>query len=367
MRPAVHFVALALAGVLAGCATQNYSGLLIPVAETDGTRKIEVLVAASRIRGDDPYSFTFGRSTLVNYQSVLLSVPPSHRRGEIELPRRGPPDPAIEFAALDNKSLTDAEFARKVVEHAVRGDGNVHVFIHGFNTTYEEAVFRTGQIIGDSNLTGASMLFTWPSRGRVLDYLTDRESATFSRDRLELVLRHLAAQPQVKRINLLAHSMGAFLTMETLRQAKLKGDGEFRGKLNSVGLAAPDIDLDVFRSQLEVIGKRHRPTLILISSDDQALSWSRFLSGDVERVGIANVNSPEARAEIERFGLIFVDASAVQGNDGYNHGKFAGLSTTIQAIAGLTPGQSREVRQGVILTLNRDGAIVPMPDRDGGR
>lgn len=372
MRLAARLIVVLLAVFSAGCATTNHTGLLTPVedAPIDGKR-VDVLVAASRVRDSNPYSFSFGRSTLLNYQIVALSIPRGHRRGQIEWPRRQPADSATEFAALANTPLTETEFDRRIAQIAAAGGGDVNIFIHGFNTTYEEAVFRAGQIIGDSGLKGAAVLFTWPSRGRVLDYLTDRESATFSRDRLELVLRRLATQPKVKRINLLAHSMGAFLTMETLRQAKIRGDGEFSGKLYAVGLAAPDIDLDVFRSQLEVIGKRAKPTLVLISSDDQALSWSRFLSGDVERVGIANVSSPEARAEINRFGLTFVDTTAVRATDGFNHGKFASLPTMIQDIAGLRrdPDNTRQqvaARQGVILTLDRDGAIVVGQTQEGG-
>lgn len=353
-----RFCVVILAGLAAGCVSKPTEGMLAPVqAAPQGGKRVDVLVASSRRRGDNPYSFGFGRSTVVNYQLVGLSIPPGHRRGQIEQPKNRPPDPATEFAALANVPLTGSEFDRRIAENASRGAGNANVFIHGFNTTYEDAVFRAGQIVGDSNLPGASVLFTWPSRGRVTDYLTDRESATFSRDQLEQVLLRLAAQPSVKRINLLAHSMGAFLMMETLRQARHKGNGEFSGKLNSVGLAAPDIDLDVFRSQLAAIGRRSRPTLILVSTDDRALSWSRFLSGDVERVGVAKVNSREANEDIKRFGLILIDASAVKSTDEYNHDKFANVPSMIQQIAGLAPGQAEPAAAGIV-TLDAEGRLL---------
>lgn len=368
MKRVASYILMVAAAVLAGCGGPAHEGLLTPVASPgkDGKR-IDIQIASSRLRSANPYSFGFGRSHLVNYQAVSVSVPPLHRRGVVELPSRQPADPDTTLAALSNQALTDADFEAQVAAAAAASGGDVSVFVHGFNTTYEEAVFRLAQLAHDSELRGASVLFTWPSRGRVLDYLTDRESALFSRDRLELVLRQIARRPEVRKINLLAHSMGALLAMETLRQAKRGGDGEFRGKLNVVLLAAPDIDLDVFRTQLEVIGKRRRPTVLLISTDDQALSLSRTLSGEVDRVGIVDVSSPEAKNEIARLGLTIVDLSASQSADRYNHDKFARLPAMAREVAGLLPGRSHIATQGVVFAVGADGRLIGAPDRDGSR
>lgn len=335
------------AALLAGCAAKNDAGLLIPVAPAqNGTKTVSLLVAATRLRGEDPYSLSIGRSHIVNFQRVELSIPPNHQLGEIERPSKSGGNAAREFAALVNAPIGDAEFARLANSQAAKADGEVTLFVHGFNTTYEAAVLRLAQIVNDAGARGAAVVFSWPSRGRFLDYLTDRESATFSRDRLEFVLRLLGRQPGIRHINVLAHSMGAFLTMETLRQAKLRGDGEFGGKLNAVVLAAPDIDLDVFRTHLEVIGRRKRPTILLVSSDDQALSLSRALSGDVERVGVVKVDSPEAQAEIERLGLTVIDLTKIQAGDGSTHSKFAAAPDVIRHVGGLI--EQRNVSGGTL-------------------
>ena len=347
VRSAV-LIACAFLPLLSGCASNTFEGQLGPVLGAAGSEKlIKLFVASTRARSDKPYTFTFGRSDIVNYQHIELSIPPSHNSGTIEFPRRTPADPATEIAARINKSLSQRDFADGISAAAQRGDGEVTVFVHGFNTNYEEAVFRLAQIASDAGTQGAVVLFAWPSRGKVLDYLTDRESATYSRDRLELVLHDIARQPGVKRINVLAHSMGAFLTMETLRQAKFKGDGEFSGKLNAVVLASPDIDLDVFRSQLDAIGKRQRPTVILISGDDQALAFSRLLSGDVDRVGLVDASSPEAKAEIENRGLTVIDLTDVRADDSTNHAKFASMPMTVKYIGMLIGDGNSRLRGGV--------------------
>ena len=61
----------------------------------------------------------------------------------------------------------------------------VIIFVHGFNNTYADAVFRLAQITHDSGTDATPILFTWPSRGRTFDYLYDKESANYSRRALE--------------------------------------------------------------------------------------------------------------------------------------------------------------------------------------
>lgn len=339
--------------LLSGCASDTFEGQLAPISSAaPGAKSISLFVATTRIRSAQPYSFTVGRSDVLNYQRIDLSLPPSHQSGEVEYPAKTPANPETDIAARTNETLTERGFEAGVSAAAGRGDGEVNIFVHGFNTKYEEAVFRFAQIASDAGAQGAVVLFSWPSRGRIIDYLTDRESATYSRDRLELMLHQVAKQPGVKRINVLAHSMGAFLTMETLRQAKFKGDGEFGGKLNAVVLAAPDIDLDVFRSQLDAIGRRSRPTVILISGDDQALAFSRFLSGDVDRLGLVDTSSPEAKAEIEKRGLTIIDLTDVKADDPTNHAKFAAVPSTVKFIGMLIGDRNASLRSGVMRVNN---------------
>ena len=91
------------------------------------------------------------------------------------------------------------------------------------------------------------MLFTWASRGKLLDYVYDNNSATAARDGLEHTLR-LALASNADRVDVLAHSMGNWVTVEAFRQIKVSGDLRNVSKFGHVFLAAPDIDLDVFKS-----------------------------------------------------------------------------------------------------------------------
>ncbi|MGK8642933.1 alpha/beta hydrolase [Brucella anthropi] len=42
-----------------------------------------------------------------------------------------------------------------------------------------EAVYRFAQLVHDAKIDAAPVLFTWPSRGNVLDYVYDRESTIY--------------------------------------------------------------------------------------------------------------------------------------------------------------------------------------------
>ena len=74
----------------------------------------------------------------------------------------------------------------------------VLIFVHGFNTRFEEAVYRFAQIVHDARVDVAPVLFTWPSGGSVTDYVYDRDSAVYSRDALEAVLQALVKDPSVE-------------------------------------------------------------------------------------------------------------------------------------------------------------------------
>lgn len=124
------------------------------------------------------------------------------------------------------------------------------MFIHGFNNRFEDSVYRFAQIVHDSGVHSAPILVTWPSRGSLLAYGYDRESTNFTRNALETLFQFLAKDSDVKEVSILAHSMGNWLALESLRQMAIR-NGRLPEKFKNVMLAAPDVDVDVFRQQIE--------------------------------------------------------------------------------------------------------------------
>ena len=123
------------------------------------------------------------------------------------------------------------------------------VFVHGFNTTFEEARDRAAQIVADTRFGGVAVLFTWPTKHELFGYVYDKDNATASRDGCKALLQEVAATPGVGKVHVLAHSMGGWLAMEALRQQAIAGDRDLSGHLGEVMLASPDIDMDVFAAR----------------------------------------------------------------------------------------------------------------------
>ena len=172
---------------------------------------------------------------------------------------------------------------------------DVVIFVHGYNYSFEESLFRLAQLVVDGRLTETPVLFAWPSAASVTGYVSDKDAVTYSRDDLVRVLRDVANDPKVGKITVFGHSMGAWLTVEALRQLRLTGQDAVIGRLNGVVLAAPDIDVDVFRRQMEVIGPLDPPLTLLVSRDDRALKISSRIAGSRDRIGARDVNDPQVQ------------------------------------------------------------------------
>ena len=74
------------------------------------------------------------------------------------------------------------------------------------------------------------------------------------------------------------------ITMETLRQVAMTKD-ETLSRITSVALVSPDLDVELFRSQVRQIGKLPQPFLIFTSQKDKALRLSARISGVDTRLG----------------------------------------------------------------------------------
>lgn len=332
------FAAWLAAAALAGCA-ERPTGTLIPVAASvPGASRVDMLVATTRAPSPQPgVLFSGKRGEDLSIDEIVVSVPPNRLPGSLTYPGN-PPDPATQFTVASIRP-TEGDYSRQWFRRVADRHGEVLIFVHGFNTTYEESVFRFAQIVHDTGTKAAPILFTWPSQGSVFDYLYDRESANFSRSALEAVIKRSLDDPGVKSVTVMAHSMGSWLTMEALRQLAIRERG-LPGKIRNVVLASPDVDIDVFTRQLDDIGKSPgRPNVrspakftVFASADDRALQVSRRLAGGVQRLGAANVVREPYRSDFERRGVTIIDLSNVKVDDQLGHTKFAESPQIVQLI-----------------------------------
>lgn len=325
-------ILLAALSVLAGCG--HPTGVMTPVAltaNTPRTSKVEMLVATTRQPSANPATLFNGeRSPKPYLTDIAISIPPKRAAGTVQWPEKLPPNPATDFAVTRVEQLeTRAEGRAWFQQHLV--DGHALVFIHGFNNTYEDSVFRLAQIVHDSGMKATPVLFTWPSRAKLTAYEYDKESTNYSRTALEQALRILAQDPSVKDITILAHSMGTWLAMESLRQMGIR-DGHVNPKIRDVILASPDIDIQVFAKQFVEMGTPRPKFTIFVSQDDRALAVSSFITGKVSRLGAIDPSKEPYRSRLEEAGITAIDLTKVDTGDKLNHGKFAESPEIVQLI-----------------------------------
>ena len=211
---------------------------------------------------------------------------------------------------------------------------DVLVFVHGFNVSWEAAVgtalalqvMQNRDGVGDPKQQTAVVLFSWPSDGMALpfvSYKSDRSEAkgsgyAFARALLKL-RDHLAALADranggacPQDLHLLCHSMGNFLLQNALERMREFTPGSALPRLfDHVFLCSPDVD-DAVLEPGQPMGDLHqlaRTVSVYHNTGDVALHVSDYTKGNPDRLGSAGA----ARATMLPDKVEQIDCSAIVG------------------------------------------------------
>jgi len=326
-----------------------------------------IFVGTSRLAGEG--GFGRERSVTPSFLRYDIAIPPDREPGELNWPpRTRRPDATRDFLTLAETQFADAGAFSAALADAMRlrGQTDAVVYVHGFNNTMAEGVYRVAQMHHDLQVPGVAVHYAWPSRGSALGYVYDRDSALFARSGFAELLDQVRAAG-AKEIVIVAHSMGAALTMETLRQIALRDGPGALDRVAGVILISPDLDLDLFKSQARDIGALPQPFVIFGSSRDRVLNISATLSGTGDRLG--NIDGV---AKIADLNVIYLDTAAYSTGTGHLNlgenpallklfGGLVGISDAFTADArarvGLLPGLVLTVRNATEVVLRPVGAI----------
>lgn len=358
---------LMLIVLLAACGPRGTLTALPPGAEPGIVRT--VFVATTRTV--DPDTGIYGGGRLrggANFARYDVSIPPERELGQITWPPKGgPPDARTDFLTTNVVPYDDAGGFRAELRRTLAalppGEREVTVFTHGFNNTFAEGLYRVAQMSNDLEFPGVTVHYSWPSVGKTLAYVRDRDSVLFARDGFEQLLDEVAAAG-AQRIVIVGHSMGGALVMETLRQMAIRGDRAVRPRIAGVLLLSPDIDIDVFHAQAEAIGKLPQPFLIFTSRKDRALALAARLTG-VRRDRLGNLRDVTKVADLE---VTVVDVAAYSTGDGHlNVGNSPALIRILSRIGDIDSafGADRSGRAGLLpgfaLTVQNATQIILTP------
>jgi len=323
--------------LLSGCASGpdaiiGVDNPRIPAESVSGARRHEIFIATTRAPDENPAILYSGeRGDEIGLMRVTVSIPPNHVPGKIERPKNLPPNPRTEFAVLDpisfDRNRAFVEGLNSALARRPKGERNILMFVHGYNTTLTAAILRLAQFVEDTGYTGVPVLFSWSSKGELFGYVYDLNSVLHARDDM-IEAFTLLTQTDAEGYDIVAHSMGNLLTVEAVRQAELEGKFNRQGRLRNIILASPDIDIDLFKKQIPRLQKKNRryQVYVLISKNDKALAASRRIAGGVNRVG------DESADELAALGVIVIDLSQVNDKSGLHHAKFANSPKVVQLI-----------------------------------
>jgi len=212
-----------------------------------------------------------------------ISIPAVHTVGELESPSwlrfEYSPDPSKHVVLRSVQPLASDLFYEMVAARVASSPSKeAVVFIHGYNNSFEHAARQAAQIARDASFDGAPILYSWPSKDRLLAYTEDEDTVTWTAFHLRAFLDELAERSHAVKIHLIAHSMGNRALLSALQTIAAKSP-QPTPPFDQVVLAAPDIGADTFALFARGIGRVSRRLTLYASENDDALLLSSFIHG----------------------------------------------------------------------------------------
>jgi esterase/lipase superfamily enzyme len=266
------------------------------------------------------------------YGAAAVHVPPERKFGSLKRPFKlsvfslkiyeQKENPSKHFMVEQVEAVSLEDWRQSVSEQP----GNeALIFVHGFNTTFEDSVFRAGQIFWDLKYDGVRVLFSWASAGEVRDYVYDQGSALVGATHFRTLLNELAVSG-ITDVKIIAHSMGNYMLVDALHGHM---DELGSASIKELMMAAPDVDQDHFIDRMPALCEAIPGLTLYASKYDKALLASMELAGGVARAGYVTGQGPVL---VE--GIDTIDVSEI-GEEifGLGHGAFASRPSVLNDIA----------------------------------
>ena len=263
---------------------------VVAPANQSGFDVVPVFFGTDREEEPNARRLTFNaeRGRRLELGRALVTVPKVHEVPQIERPwalrvpyfdltiYEAAEDPKKHFTMQEIKKLPKDAFLQLVRERlgaSQRFKDHAIVFVHGYNTSFDYAVYRTAQISYDLKFDGAAFLYSWPSGGAVASYTYDRESAGAAEPYLRQFLEMVVKETGAKSISVIGHSMGNQPLLDVLKDMKSAAPPGV--VISQVIFAAPDVDADNFTNLAQRIEGLAQGVTLYAASNDRALIVSR--------------------------------------------------------------------------------------------
>ncbi len=304
---------------------------------------VPVFFGTDRTVEPDPKRLKYGsdRGHQLQMGRAMVTVPTAHKVPNIERPwvveipyfkvkiYEEAEDTAKHFTLQEISALSKEQMLALVKERLAKSASfkdHALVFVHGFNTSFDDALYRTAQISYDLKFDGAPFVYSWPSGGKVASYTYDRGSAEQAEPHLAEFLNLVVKESGAKSISLIAHSMGNELLLRVLeRMRPVAPEGVV---ISQVILAAPDVDRDKFTNIAREIMNFAKGVTLYAASNDRALGYSARFWGGVPRAGDVPASGPLVVPGVDTIDVTSVSTDSL----GLNHSGYAENNTLLNDI-----------------------------------
>lgn len=306
-----------------------------------------------------PLQYTDDDSGTMTYGVTEVSVPPASANvcGKMEDFRfRGDPRKHVIFSV--GTVLPEDAFTTGLKAANGANDGRALIYVHGHSVSFENASRRAASLHQDLTQcfdapVSTPVVFSWPAKSGLLNslfaYKENKNRSEQSTRRLREFLVKVQADTGARQVDIVAHSMGASMVAEALKDIELIREDKSDILFGEVIFAAPDVDRATFADRAADFGFKsaERPGVagrvtLYTSDNDKALKASSGIWAS-DRAGLASPRPPLLLSGVDT-----VDASAVTTDIlGLNHSFFGEKESIVSDIAEVLRGDAGPGERGL--------------------
>jgi esterase/lipase superfamily enzyme len=265
------------------------------------------LATALQIGDRKLHQFSDGHDSTTRYGCAKITFPRRKPRGIFNYSEPVSSLTPLELSAkktdilINSIDLLSKDNFDSILRRRVDIDrGNVIVFIHGYNTPFNYALARAAQLSFDMGRKGPILLFAWPGAIGANNILQGFSNIRRVERQLVNFMAHLATLPEVRDINVIAHSLGSRLVIDGLSDPPVDiNTRPLFASLRQIVFAAPVVDVGALDHMSKSLVRSVRRITVLCSATDHPLelakqSFSEKLVGLCEGISDLNLYSPES-------------------------------------------------------------------------
>jgi esterase/lipase superfamily enzyme len=229
-----------------------------------------------------------------------------------------------DFTSTTNKNIPPSNNSStklfKSLKEKMQQSGDLLIYIHGYNVSWEEAVgsalsleFMLNRKKKSGEKKVMVVLFTWPSDGSIMPFAAYKSDRSDARDSAQAIGRGFlkmrdflsglkdnhpdgSMRPCHQSIHLLCHSMGNYVLQNSLKKLIGYSEGPRLPRIfDNIFLCAADIDDDAMEKE-DKMGRVHelcRHLTIYFNNGDLGMYISDYTKGNPQRLGHTGLAHPQ--------------------------------------------------------------------------